>query len=202
MRHPNSLIGICSKGSHYVCTLRSNFHLFLSNLGKTNMTSLEERSLLPHQYKQYMKPNHVPNPVFLYDVSQLSDSDEKRNQLFLHDLQTFLGLEQPISPMIWIKPGRNLTESDRVLRESQKIDICDAEYDLVRNELMQHSQSAATWIRTYFMSSPTVTVSNPHYFTNVILESWFHDPCVERRRLPLASHSKHEPAGPIFQSNV
>jgi hypothetical protein len=181
MRHPNSLIGICSRGSHYVCTLRSNFHLFLSNLGKTNLTA-DELDILPHGYKQYAKPVAVPNPVFLYDVSQLSDPDPTRNQEFLNDLQTYLGLSQPISPMIWVKPGKNLTDAVFVEREARKIDICNDEYQLVRDELMQQSIAAAKWIRNYFMQAPTVTVSNPGYFSNVILESWLRDPCVERRQ--------------------
>ena len=177
MKHPNEFIGLCSKYSWHLCTVRGVFNLYLGNLGKTPMSD-DERSLVPKQYRRFIKPQNVTNPVFLYDMSQLSSDEES----FRQDLQSYLGLKEPIPPMIWMKPGKNVTDTKiREERESAKIDICDDGYEMVRQVLMEHSISAATWIRDFFLESSDVVVSSRDVFKTEILDAWMKDPCLERR---------------------
>jgi len=111
--------------------------LFLSNLGKTVDGSREQRKgdntvaayLDPEARKSIDPlPNIPAQKVFLYEVSQLSDGDESRAAQLREVLQSFLGLRQPILPMIWYKPGKehNLATLQKV--NAKKIDICDRKY--------------------------------------------------------------------------
>jgi len=131
MLPPEKLIGKCRRGSFNVCTARANFHLFLSNFGKTDMaTSADEHSYVDPAIRKSMVPFDGRRwRVFLYEVSQLSGDNEKLATQFRYDLMAFLRLSQPISPMIWFKPGRQ-HEDQRTLDEvnSKKIDICSPRY--------------------------------------------------------------------------
>lgn len=172
------LIGSCGKGSRNVCTRRANFHFFLSNLGKTNLSD-DELELMPAPMKRHRVDIRSPHPVFLYEVSQLSDPE--REHILLKDLQNFLRLQQPIPPMIWMRPGRNLTDALAAKRNARKIDICDAKFDEVRRELMHSSRNAATWLRDYFLDARDVFVSSKEHMRDMILETWMVDPCEARR---------------------
>jgi hypothetical protein len=178
------LIGKCRRGYFNVCTFRSNFHIFLGNLGKTNMSGD------PNEY-QYIDPVYRrrsmdPLPrnsrrIFLYEVSQLSDQEDRTAQ-FRVDLQNFLGLEQPIPPLIWVKPGRNHTDQRTVERaNAKKIDICDDQYEHLREVLMKQAVNASRWIRKYFVASDDVVVSSRDYFVNTLMPSWERDPCLDRK---------------------
>lgn len=180
-----NLVGRCKKGWNNVCTYRSNFHIFLSNLGKTNMTTDEmEQQYVDEPFRKTMDPVPTSRRVFLYEVSQLSDPDEDRALQFRTDLQHYLHLKQPIDPFIWYKPGRNHTNErnlDEVL--SRKIDICDERYAELRSVLMHHAVQASGWIRNYFIPADGVIVSSRGgYLEDTLLKSWERDPCTERRR--------------------
>ncbi|KAL7578703.1 hypothetical protein ACA910_015942 [Epithemia clementina (nom. ined.)] len=125
MPPPEQLIGRCHKGMYNCCTFRSNFHIFLANLGKTkthtpashiaDKTSNQKKKkkknndpnalMLDPEELQWMapelqrsvkpQPGHLHRPVFLYDVSQLRNDNPQRSKQFLGDLQQFLGLSQP-----------------------------------------------------------------------------------------------------------
>ena len=146
-----------------------------------------------------------PNLIFLYDVSQLhippsSDNgdvgdDERRNQQnyedFVLSLQEFLGVPKNVSampPMIRESPGRtegiNATERERL--QSLKIDLCDEQFVIAREWLMDIGASLAEWITRYLAKSP-----HGVYFGGgtdddgssrlvKILESYGRDPCPER----------------------
>jgi hypothetical protein len=174
-----TLIGRCRKGWNNVCTNRANFHVFLSNLGKTNITTnIEEMQLINPEMRKVVDPIRTDRNVFLYEVSQLSDRDNIRSNQFRQDLQQFLHLNEPIPPFIWFKPGKNHTEGTD---NERKIDICDVRYDKLRAILLKIAIEASNWLRQYFMHSNGVIVSSKSYLESTILKSWEIDPCVERR---------------------
>jgi hypothetical protein len=122
------------KGSFNVCTFRGNFHLFLARLGKTSLTDTETALMGPYRHiilGDEVKPleTRVRQPLFLYDVSQLSDKNRTRAARLRLDLQAFLRLKEPISPMIRIKPGVNHTSlPKKVAVDTLKIDICQPQF--------------------------------------------------------------------------
>jgi hypothetical protein len=180
-----TLIGRCRRGWNNVCTNRANFHVFLSNLGKTNLaTNMEELEYVDLEMRKAIDPIPTNRSVFLYEVSQLSDRDTERSLQFRQDLQHFLHLKQPILPFIWYKPGqsgRNTSTDNGSFANSNKIDICDAQYEPIRAILLHHAKQASGWISKYFIHADGVIVSSKEYFVNTILKSWEVDPCVERR---------------------
>ena len=188
-----TLIGRCLKGWNNVCTNRANSHVFLSNLGKTNITTnMEEMDYVDVQMRTAIDPIQTNRNVFLYEVSQLSDKDTKRSLQFQQDLQHFLHLKQPIPPLIWYRPGQNRITTDNTnntthVSRSNTIDICDGRYNAIRAILLHHSKQASRWIRKYFIHAEGVVVSSKSYFENSVLQRWEIDPCVERqsRKLPL-----------------
>jgi hypothetical protein len=179
MPPPQDLIGPCYKGFYNVCTFRANFHLFLSNLGKTSMTT-NEQTYIAH-VRQAASPINFTRNIFLYEVSQLSDTDPERAAQVRLDLQAFLGLKEPFAPeTMWYKPG---IQHDNVTLDkvnSKKIDICQAQYTELRSVLMRIAYKASRWIRFYFIKSKDVYVSSPDYFSNEIMKSWERDPCQSR----------------------
>lgn len=180
-----TLIGRCRKGWYNVCTNRANFHVFLSNLGKTNITTnMEEMEYVDIPLRQAIDPIHTNRQVFLYEVSQLSDQDTKRSVQLRQDLQHFLHLQQPIPPFIWYKPGQNRTtdHNHAPTAHSNKIDICDGRYNAIRAILLHHSKQASRWIRKYFIHAEGVIVSSKPYFENNLLPLWEVDPCIERKK--------------------
>lgn len=183
MPPPDQLIGRCKKPNFGVCTFRGNFHIFLSNLGKTPMSESEMEWVAP-AFTKNRDVFRAPQKVFLYEISQLGngDVDESRASLFRKDLQSFLGLQAPIQPLVWYKPGvsHDNTTLERV--NSKKIDICESQYDMLRSILQEQAVNASHWIRTYFITASNVTVSSRDYLVNVVMKGWEKDPCVERSR--------------------
>jgi hypothetical protein len=180
------LIGRCRKGWNNVCTNRANFHVFLGNLGKTNITTnAEEMKYVNMDMRRAINPLRSTRKVFLYEVSQLSDKDTDRSITFRQDLQHFLHLKQPISPFIWFKPGQSRSLSIRnettIAADVRKIDICDVKYEHLREILLHHAIQASHWICKYFLNADGVIVSSQKHFESTLLKTWEVDPCVERR---------------------
>ena len=181
MKPADELIGRCGKTSRGVCTFRGNFHLFLSNLGKTNMSDPNEIQYIGPKIRRSRDPLETKTQkVFLYDVRQLSDPDPGREVQLLTDLQSFLGLQEPISSMIWFKPGKKHDEKIMEHVNEQKINICDEKYTILRDVLMEQSVNASKWISNYFVHAPDVFVSSKEHFSNVLMKSWERDPCLDR----------------------
>jgi hypothetical protein len=167
---PNELIGelkncrVC-KLPMYLSTATGRFHQYLARLGKTALSDPEEMKLLepftPEQMDLVKQPK-LPNSVFFLDTSQLGDKNQARSDMFRADLQQFLGLEEELSPVL-----------------HTRMDICDAEYNPVRSEMLRISRNASLWFRNYFLHSEEVFVSNRGYVEE-ILESWMVDPCENR----------------------
>jgi hypothetical protein len=181
MKPADELIGRCGKTSRGVCTFRGNFHLFLSNLGKTNMSDPNEIQYIGPKIRRSRDALETKTQkVFLYEVRQLSDPDPEREVQLLSDLQSFLGLQEPISSMIWFKPGKKHADSIMEHVNERKINICDEKYNNLREVLMEQSVNASTWISQYFVHAPDVFVSSKEHFANVLMKSWLRDPCLDR----------------------
>ncbi len=170
----------CHSGSQGVCAWRANFHDFLSRLGKTPMSSASEKQLLQLGLER-VKSN--VGPVFLYEVSQLSESDNDggvRSAQFRTDLRRFLGLQEEIQlppfPIVDTSGRFDFLPGVKHQIDSNKIDICQSKHDIIRKVLMEKAKLASTWIREYFLQSDEVFVSSRDHF-ELILESWMHDPC-------------------------
>ncbi|KAL3791336.1 hypothetical protein HJC23_006065 [Cyclotella cryptica] len=182
MLHTSKLTRGCPFGSQGVCAHRANFADFLSQLGKTPMSSTSELRLLTLG----LSPVETPvGKVFLYDVSQLSESDDGgiRSTQFRKDLKDFLGLTADIPPFPavdtsgkfdFLAPIRKQTEKD-------KIDICTSEHTKIRAVLMEKARRSSEWIRNFFLQSNDVFVSSRDHFLE-LLDKWNVDPCQSRKR--------------------
>lgn len=188
MPHPNRMIGRCHRSMHQVCTDSSLFHVHLAKLGKTQLTKdeLDDPSLRRHRdmiVKNGTRPDRMPNPIFLYDITQLrqphrgSHTQQQRSLQFRQDVKAFLGLQHELPPIPHSLPDPVWDDPQvQAYRDSQKIRICDDQYVRVRRRLLQQSQEASLWIRKYFLDAPGVYVSSRDYLEE-LLEKWMYDPC-------------------------
>jgi hypothetical protein len=174
-----TLIGPCIVNKH-VCTDNARFHLQLANgLRRTPMTSARELELLG---EPTVDPSiETPNPVFFFEISQLSDSNETRNAQFREDFRQFLGVTEgfPAAPKF---PPQNVLFGAEKLLEGRKyrIDICDDAYASVRAVLMEHARNTAAWIREFFLYREDVSISSREYVYE-LMEAYLHDPCDEKQ---------------------
>lgn len=217
----------CGGNWNGACFPRANFHSSLVKWGKTPLLSVgnsdkdyesyydtgynrgDEWKLFSKKERRKLegdvnKTEISPNPIFLYDVSQLhipsttgnAGDDERSNQNhydnFILSLQEFLGVPKNVSamsPMIKKSPGRtqgiNATEQERL--QSLKIDICDEELAVARKWLLEIGADMAKWITKYLAKSPHGvyfgggTANDGSSRLLEILESYGNDPCPERR---------------------
>lgn len=201
--------------SDFVSTAKGEFHAMLAELGKTPLASPEWDLLEPWLNASSSRILHppLPNPMFFLELNQLNDRNQTRTQQLSNDLETFLGLPQnhlPPAPLhvppkgggaakkkkkrpAWRRPGR--TGGGGGVRdrggappnpEQLKMNICDAKFAPVLEEMMLISRAASQWFQQYFIQSPEVTVSNPRHLTE-LLEDWKVNPCdlPEQRRCML-----------------
>lgn len=119
--------------------------------------------------KRFQPRRRMTNKVFLYELSQVSDSNEMRARTYRHVLSDFLGLSQPLDPLL-IHGDSESSSSDSA------IDICDEKYTDLRAKLVENGKIASKWIRGYFLSLSDVTVSSPEHFEELLLQ-WSIDPC-------------------------
>jgi hypothetical protein len=185
--HPNDLIGECRQGRYLTCTNKGDFANSLLKLGKQNYpiprpaTELE-RSIVD-RYNRTIPINterieYMSNPVFIFELDQLSDGNATRNELFRSDFTKFMGLKEPLPVLPHYIPGMKRETEEQERRDAMKINICNEEYIPVRQELMRLARSSSQWIREVFLNGPKVTVSSKEYFVS-ILEGWMKDPCSE-----------------------
>ena len=182
MLHTSKLTKGCTYGSQGVCAQRANFADFLSQLGKTPMSSSNELDLLTMGLSPVKT---LVGKVFLYDVSQLSESEDGTIQStqFRQDLKEFLGLSVDIPPFPVIDTsGRfDFLEPIKKQTEADKIDICDSDHAIIKEILMEKARTSSAWIKDYFLLSNDVAVSNRGHFLK-LLESWNHDPCTAQKQ--------------------
>jgi hypothetical protein len=198
---PNGLIGACMQWNDTNCvgTAKGLFHVHLAALGKVLPLSTQ----LVHRYPQILSNvSHMPNPVFLYVSEQLTHQDTAHSKTFRYDLLRLLGLlptstsetttnttlmRQRQKEFINLLPDviprskpdfEHFSQREQSRRNRNKIDLCQERYVPVRTELMNIAKEASVWIRTSgFLSSPSVTVSSPDYFMELLL-GWMTDPCM------------------------
>ena len=153
MPDASRLIGRCKKTHNGVCTKRANF-------------------------SEHLEKIEPWREVFLYEVSQLKDSNAERETLFRRDLQNFLDLKLPFNEkMIHVKPGRDPASDEHAEEIARlKIDVCDDKYAAIRKVLLEQGSNSAKWIEQVFLKNPKVQSSSPEYLLEK-LEEWHHDPC-------------------------
>lgn len=198
---PTELIGRCTTGMKNTCTHKGEFGLYIRSLGKTLATQnarnpdtgryewndLEHRLYATSQYKgRYPDIQElIPNPIFLFEINQLSDEDAGRKLQFQKDMEVFLELASPLLPMEAKTPGRKWDHKPGLqdMKDEMKIDICDRQHLKVRRELMRMARGSSIWLREYFLDEMTlndptagVYVSSPEYLKQ-LLEDWMNDPC-------------------------
>ena len=162
MPHPNDLIGRCRAKTYHTCTELGNYARVLMRLGKQNQgddgaslkttpshdndesaTSMQKLEHTILTYRGGMRGwfnisavTPLPNPVFVYEVHQLSDTNWSSG--FRRDLQHYLGLSEPMPALQHYRPGRDWNNSDlQAQKNSLKIRICDDEFLTVRTELLR-----------------------------------------------------------------
>jgi hypothetical protein len=194
MPEPNHLIGHCAPRMVHTCTNNGDFAFDLFRLGKTNFphprepNPLEVTILSRHHHHQsqrwinWTEIPYVPNPVFLFELDQLGDTNTTRSLQFRRDVTEFLELQRQILPEIpHVLPGKqnhhhHHDKEEQRRRDAMKINICDPKHRAVRDELMIVAQQSSLWIRKVFLKSPTVFVSSREHFEE-ILQGWMKDPC-------------------------
>lgn len=148
------------------------YHEHLARLGKTNLSDPKEFYLLGRNEPEVVSVTDIvsamPNPVFLYEISQAFDNNLTRRTAYAEDLSNFLGLSPSLDP--W-EPSEGKGPDYHF-----KIDICDDQYDALRAELVAMGTNASLWLRQYFLKLPDVTVSSPIHFDELI-RTWSSDPC-------------------------
>jgi hypothetical protein len=155
-----------------VSTQNARFDIFLLQLGKTNVTTLELEKL-----KLIPQMAVVPNSfkVFIYSLEQMEDKNATRSEDFQHGLESFLDLKQPMNI-----GHANLNTFVGENAHKETIDICDSKYEELRNELVSRGRESQRWLRNNFLKSPDVTVANRDHFIKT-LRAWESDPCAARK---------------------
>lgn len=183
--HPNNLIGSCRQGRFLTCTSKGDFANSLLKLGQQNYPkprpATELELSITGRYNRTFPfdsstVEYMYNPIFIFELDQLGDTDVARNDLFRSDFTKFMGLKDPLPALPHYIPGMVRETEEQIQRDALKIKICDDEYTPVRNELMVLARSSSQWIREVFLNGPTVHVSSKEYFIS-ILEGWMKDPC-------------------------
>ena len=183
--HPNNLIGPCRQGRYLTCTNKGDFAYSLLKLGQQNYpqrrpaTELEQS--IVGRYNRTVPfdsatVEYMYNPIFLFELDQLGDSNVTRYDIFRSDFTNFMGLKEPLPALPHYIPGMARETEEQIERDAKKIKICNDEYIPVRKELMSLARSTSQWIREVFLNGPTVHVSSKEYFV-AILEGWMKDPC-------------------------
>jgi hypothetical protein len=187
------LIGDCEKvGPRYktggVCTHQAKFHEPLALLGKTKMSTPEEQQYFPKGFSSFVnQTGSSGHEIFLYDISQIADNNERRQRQFRDDLQRFLHVDEPFSPLSEDKESRRRLsglETSTFPNAHKRINICDRKYDGLRDVLLKIGKDASRWIRQYFIHAGGVHVSSVE-FLDQALARWEIDPCELRLKKAL-----------------
>ena len=192
MKHPNRLIGACYAGHKMTCTLKSDWAYYLFQMGKhlvrADGTRVDDYPLSdledvlinrnPYRPNPYTVTDIQPirNPVFLFELGQLGDTNETRRTQFQTDVQHYLGLNTPLAPVHHFVPGREWPPAVQAARDRLKINICEYDYIPLRRELLRQATLSADWIEQVFLSSHQVFSSNPEHLRE-LLATWRVDPC-------------------------
>ena len=133
------------------------------------MNDEDEWALLDHHRFRTM-PN-FNGTVLLMESRQISDlsrMDSAKGAAIRGELERFIGLE-PETLMRRPFPPPDSFE--------KLFDICDDEYEALRNELVERGERAARWILEYLLKSDRIIVPNREHFIE-LMKSWSVDPCI------------------------
>ena len=174
---PYQLIGGIDHSWLNVYSDFARFEQTLVQFGKVDYNSTTDSEFLSHF------PNSLSNkhfnvinssfPIFLYEISQLSDANEDRAELFRNDLQRFLGLSTAFPPIV----PHNVNHKKDL--HPNALHICDEKYRALRQTLISRSVPTRRWIRDKFMKSDQVIVGggdNGGHFLE-LMRQWSQDPC-------------------------
>ena len=155
-----------------VSTSHARFEVYLKQLAKVSISQVEMNNMMANE--KYWPKSIQPNPykVFIYTTEQLHDKNETRQMQFQLDLQHFLHLKTPVMNFNQM-PKSNVHNSSKY---KEHINICDAEFTDIRNQLLKQGVKTSQWIRNKFIMSKDVVVSDKDYFSS-ILSAWGKDPC-------------------------
>eukprot|EP00521_Asterionellopsis_glacialis_P008979 CAMPEP_0195286080 /NCGR_PEP_ID=MMETSP0707-20130614/3672_1 /TAXON_ID=33640 /ORGANISM="Asterionellopsis glacialis, Strain CCMP134" /LENGTH=439 /DNA_ID=CAMNT_0040345673 /DNA_START=210 /DNA_END=1529 /DNA_ORIENTATION=+ len=162
------------------CLCRSRFHVTLARLGKTNLTSEERLWLAPHDYDggANLQQDNLQNRIFLYEQTTLNDDEVWTT------LADYLQYDGTI-PHDLVKTTRGRSQTPKL---TNKINICDAQYDELRKLFMPYAYEMSQWICNYFVPSDInvehghVVVANRDKFCSIV-QNYQHDPCHRLVRL-------------------
>ena len=189
--------GPCQKENWKVCTHNAYFHLFLAQLGQTPVTTRDEKNLLCHYDVETLQslPFNLtrlsapaPHSIFLYDQTQLDGRKAPDiAEAFRQDLSSYLGLATPLpslqeaTQLIYGRERQGNRTNNTDNAGNIIIDICDAQYQILRDELVLIGKDVAEWIVRYFLPlSHHVHVSSPNFFRKS-LNAYQTDPCQNKK---------------------
>ena len=154
-----------------VSTDTSRFELGLQQLGKVPLSQHQVETL--KSKRRTLAP--VPFDVFLYTMEQIGDHDQDRLAKFGEDMQSFLGLSEPI-----VFTHENKNHFVGAQKHPETIDICEPRYDDLRRLLVSQGNTTQKWIKEKLLKSPDVFIGGSKHHFNELLSTWAHDPCTDR----------------------
>jgi hypothetical protein len=182
--HPDQLIGKCTAERHSTCTFKGDFAFHLYKMGKTDF---EHPTDLERQIKErwhdtsklqqrHGEPVRTPNKVLLFEMSQLSSTDQAKMDRLRSSVKDFVGLQQDMPPVPHRIPGMKFDNVTQAIKDQRKIRICDEEYIVTRKHLVELSVQTYHWLWESFLQSPDVVVSDRKDFEEA-MKPWLSDPC-------------------------
>lgn len=194
---PHECRGPCRPEHVFTCTYSAYFHLFLAQMGQTALTKAEQILLRRYDANNHNQPlpynltvldPAIPNSVFLYEQSQLDGRKYPQvAETFRRDMTDYLG----VSPMLpSLQQATQITYDNKTETaeegkkrraiESKLIDICQPEFEDMRDELVRVGNDMVEWVFQYYLPLPHVSVSSPEHFRKV-LEEYKKDPCLKKK---------------------
>ena len=164
---PEVCLGECRCGIP-VCFHRARLHLPLARVGKTPLSSKEERDLLSPgdpDGGENLFNGKLRNPIFVYEQTQMKEDT------YWDEVAGFLGLSHIPNAHYKSAHGKGHNKT-----------LCIEYYDEFRAEMMAHSYNVSVWLEEYFLpvgldpNRPDVVIANPESFRTII-ETYKHDPC-------------------------
>ena len=153
--------------------------------GQGDEDNARQWRLLQGFSEKYRSASRIDNPIFLYDMQQLYDTDETRQAALRQDLQTFLGLPTPL-PSLDDYNDTDTSGHKSAVRKETRINICDDRFLELRQALLEIGDRASQWILEYFLPEPDVFVSSRPFF-EAALKEWKLDPCVNGQRTSIGA---------------
>jgi hypothetical protein len=149
----------------------AKFDAYLKQLMKVPLSAKELKAMM--YTDSVWEKRATPNPyeVFIYTSEQLSDKNATRQASFRKELQTFMGLDEPLVDFNTIP---NINQHDEKYPEF--IDLCNHTYASMKHKLLGEGKKSSAWIVDRFIHSKEVFVGNRGHFVELV-RGWGEDPC-------------------------